>query len=58
VSYSNAADTDSVRPILLSARARSSVIIAEGEVDDEVIAELIQNFVDCRRTSPRDHKIP
>jgi len=46
VSYSNAADTDSVRPILLSARARSwGVIIAEGEVDDEVIAELIQNFV-------------
>jgi len=70
VSYSDAAETDSVRSILLSARARSSeVIITEGEVaevDDEVIAELIQKFVDwdcikdsiCKRTSPRNHKIP
>ena len=43
VSYSDAADTDSVRPILSSARARSPGVTAtekndEG-VDDRVIAE-------------------
>lgn len=48
--YSDAADTDSVTPILLSARARSSRVttterdVAE-VVDGVVIAKLIQNFV-------------
>jgi hypothetical protein len=46
VSYSDAADTDSVNPILSSARASSSgVTITEGtdaEVDEVVMAEVIQ----------------
>jgi hypothetical protein len=49
VSYSDAAETASVRPILSSARASSSgVTTTEGdgvEVDGEVMAELIQIFV-------------
>jgi len=52
VSYSDAAETDSVRPISPSARASSSgVTTTEGgdvEVDGEVIAELIQNFVSMK----------
>jgi hypothetical protein len=50
VSYSDTADTDSVRPILLSARARSLRVTTTergvAEVDDGVVmVELIQNFV-------------
>ena len=50
MSYSDAADTNSVRPILLSAQARSSRVTTTergvAEVVDEVaIAELIQNVV-------------
>lgn len=50
MSYSDAADTNSVKPILLSARARSSRVTTTergvAEVVDEVaIAELIQNVV-------------
>ena len=49
MSYSDAAETASVRPIISSARASSSgVTTTEGDdvdVDGEVIAELIQILV-------------